>query len=129
MKSMDRDRADKLWEAWTMTHMKKDYRNAPGVKKLGLTGGEPVLDHRNRELMVRCTDAEGNLVLISREEAMAEFWFPTPAQIEERKRECDFLFPNTRKRHKEEEGNDDWSVPTVTLLDSKQPNSPFAIDY
>ena len=123
------DRSDKLWEAFVMTHEKRSYRNAPGCKLLGLADASPVTDHKNRELMVSGTDSEGNRVMISREEALMEFWFPTPAEIEQRKYELQFLFPQTHRERLNRNAPEPMSIPFVTQADNNAPNRYGSADY
>jgi hypothetical protein len=86
-------------------HMKTNYSNAPGCKLLGIRDAKPMpLEHpQSRDLMVVGRGEDGEPVCISREEALLKFWMPTPAQIEERKRECDFLYPHNARSRRESE--------------------------
>ena len=60
-------------------HLRKDYTDAIGVARFGLT--EPVAIVRGKECLVRCKDADGNEVCISMEEAIGRDWIPTEEEI------------------------------------------------
>ena len=123
------EQAERMWETKKMTHERKDYRNAPGCKLLGIRNARPVVDHRNRELMIMGIDATGQRVMISREEALMEFWFPTPEEIEARKRECEFLFPSSHQDRVKRATPDPWTVTEVTEADRDASNRYGASDY
>ena len=84
-------------------HLRTNYKNAPGCKLLGITDAKPMpmKDAKSRELMVIGKDADGNPICLSREEALLQFWIPTLEQIEERKEELGFLFPQSLRLRKE----------------------------
>lgn len=67
-------------------HKKTDYSNAPNVERLGYKAPQAIV--MGCEPMVLCLDDEGNLTCIAREEALGEFWIPTPEEIEQRKAEA-----------------------------------------
>lgn len=60
-------------------HLRKDYTQAAGVLRLGLS--EPVAIVRGKECLVRCKDAEGYDVCVSMEEAIGRDWMPTLEEI------------------------------------------------
>lgn len=126
------ERAELLFDAMRLTHEKRDYTHAPGLLKLGLINPMPVTDMKNKEFMIRAEqvlkrDKNGRptetvVVMISREEALIMMDFlPSPAEIEARKRECEFLFSeNHRQRMKQKQ--DAMTVPEVFRTESKFPN-------
>jgi hypothetical protein len=117
----EKTRAEKLYEAWIVTHMKTDYRNAPGCKKLGITNAKPIADAKKKELLVVGWDDQGP-VTISREEALGTVWVPSPAEIEQRKQECKFLFPDTnRERERRHKIANEYRLPISSLSLTHQP--------
>lgn len=121
-KYQEKTRAEKLYEAHLMTHQKTDYSRALGCKKLGIKNAKPIVDQKNKELLVIGEDEHGKVVL-SREEALGTIWFPTPAEIEKRKAECKFLFPHAQRSREIEEQSDAMSVPTIHRTESLFGNS------
>lgn len=113
MKNRKTDQAKKYTETKEMTHKKTDYTNAPGCKKLGIRKAKPVIDDKTKELMVLGYDDQGP-VIISREEALILMdYLPSPAEIEIRKRECQFLFPDTHRERMNRMKEGPYTVPQI----------------
>ena len=134
------ERSDLLFLAMKITHEKRDYANAPGIIKLGLINPVPLTDHKNKEFLIRAEevikrDADGNpietvSVIVSRDEALILMdYLPSQAEIEARKRECEFLFPPSHRDRIARATPDPLTIPFVTQADSNAPNRYGSADY
>lgn len=112
-----------------MTHFKTDYRNAPGVKKLGLKNARAIADAKNKELVVMAEDANGQTVCLNRDEALETVFLPTPDEIEERKRECRFLFPMAQRSRELSDVQDAMTIPFIVQAERNMPNRLGRSEY
>ena len=129
MRKKEKTRAQKLYEAHYMTHMKKDYSTSPGVRKLGITNVKPIADSTNSELLVIGIDPEGNKVAISREEALGLVWLPNAKEIEERKAECRFLFPAAQRSREITDETEPFTIPFCSDKGTNAPNRRGSAEY
>lgn len=113
MSRRETEQAERLRRTKEMTHERTDYTKAPGCKKLGIRNARPVVDQKTNELMVLGQDDQGP-VIISREEALILMDFlPSPAEIEARKQELRFLFPDTHRERIKRGQAGPYTVPQV----------------
>ena len=135
----DTERAELLFNAMKITHEKSTYRNARGLQKMGLINPVPVTDMKSKEFMIRAEQVlkrdrngipiETVVVMVSREEALMEMDFlPSPAEIEERKRQCKFLYPENH-RIRMDQKPDAMTIPFIVQAERSMPNRPGRSEY
>lgn len=127
-KVKEKSRAEVIYENGIMNHMQTDYRKARGCRKLGITNAIPIHDPKGKEFLVRGWDSEGPVIL-TREEALGTVWVPTKEEIEERKKECEFLFPHSHRARIEQATPEPLTIPLVSQADKDAPNRKQLSDY